>query len=83
MKPHTYIYMNHHIRAAKPRHPVIDAMVPGSVVVSANAFEIVQDGRVLARVVYDPANNPSPTHEVKAWVEVMQGASVRRADGRS
>lgn len=77
MRAKRYIYMNHRIRDVKPSGPVIRAQVGKSRrAKESNCVEIRVWGRVIARVVYDPKSNPSPTHSVKAWVEVDGNPSV-------
>lgn len=86
----TFIYMNHRIRnrsLTRPRkdRPVIVAQRQDDanyVMVSEdNCFSIVVDGKVVGRVLFDPRKDPSPTHHVKAWVEVdthLPNVEVRR-----
>lgn len=73
------IYMNEQIRNAKPKGPVIDVIEKqGSMkrVTQTNEAALFVDGQYIGRVVYDPANNPSDTHCVKAWVEFNDSVEV-------
>lgn len=64
----TVIFMNHRIREKKPSGPVIRA-VRGKKITESNCLKLMFAGKEVGRVIYDPKNNPSTTHEVKAWVE--------------
>lgn len=78
----TFIYMNERIRQKRPSKGVIrvqemDGRGGVKSVVDGNRVDIYdRKGTIVASVVYDPKNNPSPTHEVKAWVQVY-GTAVR------
>ncbi len=71
----TVIYMNHRIREKVPSGPVI-RVTRGRSVRDTDEVTILVGGRVIGRVVYDPENNPSSSHEVKAWVELADGVEV-------
>lgn len=69
MSKRTVIYMNHRIRDKVPDGPVIRVQ-RGRKQSDTNEALLVLNGQLLGRVVYDPPNNPSSSHEVKAWVEL-------------
>lgn len=64
----TIIYMNERIRMKTPDGPVINVSQDKNVV-ATNEAKLFVGRKCVGRVVYDPQNNPSSTHEVKAWVE--------------
>ena len=64
----TFIFVNHRIRQKKPSGPVITAQI-GDVILEGNSVEILHEGKVIARVLYDPMRKPSKTHHVSAFVE--------------
>ena len=71
----TIIYMNNRIREVNPSGPVIRVQ-RGRSRRDTNEAKLLLNGRQIGRVVYDPVNNPSNTHEVKAWVELDQSVEV-------
>lgn len=81
----TFIYMNERIRQKRPSKGVIRVQEmngQGGIksVIDGNCVHIYdRKGWLVASVVYDPKNNPSPTHEVKAWVQVY-GTAVKALD---
>ena len=73
----TYIYMNEKIRMQKPDGPVIRVQEgKGGKCVDTNEARLFVGRKCVGRVVYDPAKNPSTTHEVKAWVEFSAHVKV-------
>lgn len=71
----TLIFMNECIREKKPGHPVIRA-VRGRDVVEANLLRIMVGKKEVGRVIFDPKNSPTDTHQVVAWIELNEKASV-------
>jgi hypothetical protein len=75
-----YIYMNEHIKEAKPKDPVICTFDNQTKrVVYSDVVEIRdRHGVVLARVKYDPKGIKNSPHHAKAWVEVYDGSSLAK-----
>lgn len=71
----TIIFVNHRIKQKKPNGPVITAQ-SGERILEGNTVEIFHDGKVIARVVYDPSRKPSKTHNVVAFVETNKRIRV-------
>jgi len=71
----SFIFINHRIRQKKPKGPVITAQT-GNLILEGNTVEILHDGKVIARVVYDPMCKPSKTHNVTAFVETNKKIRV-------
>jgi hypothetical protein len=65
----TILYMNERIKHKHPNGPVIRA-VRGKDWLEANTVYLTLGGEVIGKVVFDPKNNPSDTHMVKAWIEL-------------
>ena len=84
-----YLYMNHRIRQAKPKKPVIvaqdDLMVSGGEprTRESNEFDLWHHGEKIGRVVFEPKGLAAcDTHEVKAWVELIDTVIVARKEDK-
>lgn len=71
-----FIYMNEQIRLPVPQRPVIVCQ-SGDKVQEGNRVDLLYKGRVIASVIYDPSADPSPTHEVKAFVQTVCETRVK------
>lgn len=72
-----YVYMNHRIRAAKPRGPVI-AVQTGKQLRNTNRAQLVVGGVVVGEVRFEPAGlKAAPQHHVRAFVELEACVEVR------
>jgi len=72
-----YVYMNHRIRQANPKGPVIVVQDADGGVVEADGFAIVFDGFLIGHVVFDPNGlKVCKTHDVKAWVEFTDAVEL-------
>jgi hypothetical protein len=72
----TFIYMNERIHEHPPTGPVVKVDRPDGSEDEGDLIEIKVLGRVVARVRYAPNRNPSKTHKLKAWVEVLDVPGV-------
>jgi hypothetical protein len=72
-----FIYMNHRIAQVKPQAPVI-VVQTGKRQREGNRVDIMDRGKIVASVVYDPLHNPSATHRVRAWVETNKTVVIAR-----
>jgi hypothetical protein len=78
--PKVFIYMNHFIKEKKVSDPVITVQYEGNKdVVYANTVELLDEqGRVMARVKFDPAGlSGAPFHHVRAWVETRLKVRIK------
>jgi len=73
-----YLYMNHRIKQAKPRGPVIVLQRENPVQkIESNCFVLMVGGRAIGRVVFEAGGlSACDTHEVKAWVELDDEVAV-------
>lgn len=71
-----YVYMNHRIRDAKPKGPVIVVQGPKDTR-EGDDFEIRYYGQPLGRIRFSQNGlTACDTHEVRAWVELHDDVDV-------
>jgi len=75
-----FLYMNHRIRQRRPSGPVIVCQGPGETR-EANCFEIRLGEELIGWVKFDRKGlDACETHDVKAWVELVDHVDVTVCD---